>query len=339
MHVAALHFGGQMPSLRAIRTSRSLTFIDLSSLTSIPARALAEAEYGLRPLSHDERGTLAFVLGMRATDIAVPVQAASARTRVGLAANIPGAPALVAAALAATLATATIQGGMPQISLPQQMPRTALAAVSLAQGSAGVLSSVSAGSAKHAATAINQANLASLTEHAAAPIEPIAPALLLAPAPIEPAPAFQMTAAGPAGCPVQPITGRTVLTQGYGVGSHAPTQIWGAVDLAVDGDDDGYANPDATWYSPVVATHAGVVRVDLDSYPAGNHVWVNDRASSWRTGYSHLAIVTVLSGQYVRSGEVIGMIGSTGEASGPHLDYQVWNGEVNVDPIALIGCG
>jgi murein DD-endopeptidase MepM/ murein hydrolase activator NlpD len=328
-----------MPSLRAIRTSRSLTFVDLSSLTSIPARTLAEAEYGLRPLSHDERGRLAFILGMRAADIAVPLQQTSARAVGNTATAIPGAPTLVAAALVATLATAAIQGGLPQMILPQPLSRAALAAPAPQQGSAGALRDLAINPAKAAAAEIYGANLATLATRAATPVEPLAPALLLAPAPAEPAPAFRMTAAGPAGCPTQPTKGRTVLTQGYGVGSHAPAEIWGAVDLAVDGDGDGYADPDATWYIPVVATHDGVIRVDLDSYPAGNHVWVSDRASPWRTGYSHLAVVTVISGQYVRAGTVIGMVGSTGEASGPHLDYQVWNGEVNVDPTALIGCG
>jgi murein DD-endopeptidase MepM/ murein hydrolase activator NlpD len=326
-----------MSSLRAIRTSRSLTFIDLSSLTSIPARAIAEAEYGLRPLSHDERGRLAFVLGLRAADITVPMQPADTRA-IARPATIPGAPALVAAALAATLATAAIQGGMPHINLPQTMPPAALAAPAPIRGSTGTLSDLAASSAKDAAAAISQTNLRTLVKHATAPVEPIAPALLIAPAPPAPAPLFQMTASGPAGCPVQPTNGRVVITQGYGVGSHAPAELWGAVDLAVDGDGDGYAEPGATWYAPVVASHNGVIRVDLDSYPAGNHVWVNDRASPWRTGYSHLAIVTVVSGQYVSAGEVIGMIGSTGESIGPHLDYQVWNGEVNVDPTALIGC-
>lgn len=128
-----------------------------------------------------------------------------------------------------------------------------------------------------------------------------------------------------------------VITQGYGVGSHAPVEVWGAVDLAVDGDGDGYADPGATWYTPVVATHAGVVEVELESYPAGNHVWVRDEASGWRTGYSHLALVTVISGQQVRPGEVIGMVGSSGVSSGPHLDYQVWRGETNIDPTGLVG--
>ncbi|MEI7769861.1 MAG: M23 family metallopeptidase [Chloroflexales bacterium] len=323
-----------MAPLRTIRTSRSLTFIDLSSLTSIPARTLAEAEYGLRPLSHDERGRLAFVLGMRATEISVPLQPASARTIARMVPALPDAPALVAAALAATLATAAMQGGVPQISLPQPAPRAAPAPIQT-----GAQGDLAATTGNKAAAAISEARLATLAERAAAPIEPIAPTLFLAPTPAEPTPIFLMTAAGPTGCPVQPTSGHTVLTQGYGVGSHAPAEIWGAVDLAIDSDGDGYAEPGATWYTPVVATHAGVVRVDLDSYPAGNHVWVSDRASPWRTGYSHLAIVTVISGQHVRAGEVIGMVGSTGESSGPHLDYQVWNGEVNVDPTKLVGCG
>src|SRR5690349_15384025 len=43
----------------------------------------------------------------------------------------------------------------------------------------------------------------------------------------------------------------TVMTQGYGVGSHAPANIWGAVDLAIDGDGDGQADPKGTLGMPV----------------------------------------------------------------------------------------
>src|SRR6266496_1906785 len=53
----------------------------------------------------------------------------------------------------------------------------------------------------------------------------------------------------------------TVMTQGYGVGSHAPANIWGAVDLAIDGDGDGQADPNGTAGAPVYATHAGVVHL------------------------------------------------------------------------------
>jgi murein DD-endopeptidase MepM/ murein hydrolase activator NlpD len=129
-----------------------------------------------------------------------------------------------------------------------------------------------------------------------------------------------------------------VITQGYGVGTHAPAHVWGAVDLAVDGNGDGIAEPGSSWYTPIVATHNGVVRVTLDSYPAGHHVWVMAPDGIWRTGYAHLAVVTVIDGQYVQAGDVIGLMGNTGFASGPHLDYQVWRGDENIDPTTLVGC-
>ncbi|NTU84383.1 MAG: M23 family metallopeptidase [Chloroflexales bacterium] len=151
-------------------------------------------------------------------------------------------------------------------------------------------------------------------------------------------PAFTLSEQGPLGCPVKPARGAVVMTQGYGVGTHAPAEIWGAIDLAVDGDGDGYAEVASSWYVPIVATHDGTVTVSLDSDPAGNNVSISEPGGVWRTSYSHLALVTVVSGQFVRAGEQIGLMGSTGKASGPHLDYQVWRGGVNIDPTALVGC-
>ncbi|MCS6880643.1 MAG: peptidoglycan DD-metalloendopeptidase family protein [Oscillochloridaceae bacterium] len=127
----------------------------------------------------------------------------------------------------------------------------------------------------------------------------------------------------------------TVVTQGYGVGTHAPAEVWGAIDLALDGDGDGRADPEGTWERPVYATHSGVVTVTANSHPGGNHVWVTNAA--YRTGYAHLASFAVSDGQEVRRGDLIGYIGSTGMSSGPHLDYQVWVRQdarwVNVNPL------
>jgi murein DD-endopeptidase MepM/ murein hydrolase activator NlpD len=123
----------------------------------------------------------------------------------------------------------------------------------------------------------------------------------------------------------------TVMTQGYGVGSHAPANIWGAVDLAVDGNGDGQADPEGTQNRPVYATHAGVVHLASNTWPAGNHIWVE--GVHFKTGYSHLKAFAVQDGQEVRRGDLIGYVGSTGESSGPHLDYQVWQDGVNVNPL------
>ncbi len=129
--------------------------------------------------------------------------------------------------------------------------------------------------------------------------------------------------------------GNAVMTQGYGVGSHAPAAVWGAVDLALDGDGDGAADPEGSWGQPIYATHAGTIKVTANSWPAGNHVWVSNQR--YRTGYAHLQEFAVSSGDSVERGDLLGYMGSTGMSSGPHLDYQVWKRQgdnwVNVNPL------
>lgn len=140
----------------------------------------------------------------------------------------------------------------------------------------------------------------------------------------------------PSGNPLR--AANTVITQGYGVGTHAPASVWGAIDLALDGDGDGKADPEGTWNQPVYATHAGRVTLTRDSWPAGNHIWVTNE--QYRTGYAHLAGFAVSDGQWVNPGDLIGYIGSTGMSSGPHLDYQVWvwrDGQwVNQNPLDYV---
>lgn len=146
----------------------------------------------------------------------------------------------------------------------------------------------------------------------------------------------------PQGNPLQ--ASNAVMTQGYGVGSHAPADVWGGVDLAIDGNGDGAADPDGSWDHPVYATHAGVVKATPNSHPAGNHIWVSN--DEYRTGYAHLSSFAVSDGQQVGRGDLIGYVGSTGQSSGPHLHYDTWVFEggawLNVNPLefgALDGAG
>jgi murein DD-endopeptidase MepM/ murein hydrolase activator NlpD len=53
--------------------------------------------------------------------------------------------------------------------------------------------------------------------------------------------------------------------------------------------------------------------------------------------YRHCSVVLKKSGSFVRAGEVIGMIGNTGEqSSGPHLHFELWKNGTPVNPRALI---
>jgi murein DD-endopeptidase MepM/ murein hydrolase activator NlpD len=115
------------------------------------------------------------------------------------------------------------------------------------------------------------------------------------------------------------------------VGSHAPAETWGGIDIAIDGNGDGDADPHGSQGAPVYATMHGVVKVTPNSVPAGNHIWVT--GDQYKTGYAHLSAFAVETGQVVDRGALIGYIGSTGRSSGPHLHYDVWKDGVNQNPL------
>ncbi len=56
-------------------------------------------------------------------------------------------------------------------------------------------------------------------------------------------------------------------------------------------------------------------------------------AYGFRTMYAHLSRVKVRAGQWVRSGDVVGYVGSTGRSTGPHVHYEVWRYSKRENPI------
>jgi murein DD-endopeptidase MepM/ murein hydrolase activator NlpD len=54
------------------------------------------------------------------------------------------------------------------------------------------------------------------------------------------------------------------------------------------------------------------------------------------TLYGHLSQLAVTAGQKVATGQVIGLSGSTGNSTGPHLHFEVRHGQTPVDPLPLI---
>jgi hypothetical protein len=135
----------------------------------------------------------------------------------------------------------------------------------------------------------------------------------------------------PVGSPLWDGKLKVVMTQGYDVGSHAPAAVWGGVDLGIDSDGDGFGNPEASNGSKIYATMDGVVHIDPNSWPAGNFVTV--KGVQYTTRYAHLSKFAVEEGQTVTRGSVIGYVGMTGQANGPHLHYEVWKQGANVNPL------
>jgi murein DD-endopeptidase MepM/ murein hydrolase activator NlpD len=57
-----------------------------------------------------------------------------------------------------------------------------------------------------------------------------------------------------------------------------------------------------------------------------------DHGHDVETIYGHLSAIAVVAGQHVIRGQVIGYVGQTGRATGPHLHYEVRVHNVPVNP-------
>ena len=87
---------------------------------------------------------------------------------------------------------------------------------------------------------------------------------------------------------------------------------------------------------PVRAAGRGVVALVGDFYLAGHAVYLN-HGGGLVTGYFHLSRVNVAAGDTVARGQVIGRIGQSGRATGPHLHWIARYGAITVDPMSLLG--
>jgi murein DD-endopeptidase MepM/ murein hydrolase activator NlpD len=92
-----------------------------------------------------------------------------------------------------------------------------------------------------------------------------------------------------------------------------------------------YAAPYGT---PITTTAAGVVEQTGFTTGNGNFVKVKHNGT-YSTQYLHMSRILVRRGQHVTQGQIIGRVGSTGLATGPHVCYRFWKNGVQVDALRL----
>ncbi len=93
-----------------------------------------------------------------------------------------------------------------------------------------------------------------------------------------------------------------------------------AIDIAAQLGDAAFAADAGT------AVYAG-----WNTWGYGNMI-VLDHGNGWQSLYAHLDQVNVNCGQSVGQGEIIGLLGSTGNSTGPHLHFELMHttyGKVN----------
>ena len=80
--------------------------------------------------------------------------------------------------------------------------------------------------------------------------------------------------------------------------------------------------------TPVLAAGTGlVIFAGWRNNGGGYVVWVSHGSGIYTT-YNHLSAVLVGTGQHVSRGQIVGRVGMTGWATGPHLHFEVWRGGV-----------
>jgi murein DD-endopeptidase MepM/ murein hydrolase activator NlpD len=86
--------------------------------------------------------------------------------------------------------------------------------------------------------------------------------------------------------------------------------------------------------TPVAALADGTVAIAEDLFFTGNAVFV-DHGNGLVSMYFHLSEVSVQAGQDVKKGETLGLVGTTGRATGPHLHLGIRWHDARIDPQPL----
>lgn len=113
------------------------------------------------------------------------------------------------------------------------------------------------------------------------------------------------------------------------------TSAFGMRDHPLFGDERPHSGIDVAGSagSEVLAADSGTVAVATYSSSYGNYVTIYHSNGDY-TLYAHMSSLAVSAGQSVTQGDVIGYVGSTGWATGPHLHFEIRVNGSTVDPLS-----
>jgi len=87
--------------------------------------------------------------------------------------------------------------------------------------------------------------------------------------------------------------------------------------------------------APVLAAMSGKVITTGVSRIYGNYVII-DHGNGYQTLYAHLSKIIAVKGQWVSQGTRIGLVGSTGYSTGPHLHFTVYKKGQLINPMTVL---
>jgi len=87
--------------------------------------------------------------------------------------------------------------------------------------------------------------------------------------------------------------------------------------------------------TPILAAMSGKVTTTGINRVYGNYVII-DHGNGYQTLYAHMSKIIASKGQWVSQGTRIGLVGSTGYSTGPHLHFTVYKKGKLVDPMTVL---
>jgi len=114
------------------------------------------------------------------------------------------------------------------------------------------------------------------------------------------------------------------MSSDYGIRKHPIYGFWRmhhGIDFVAPSGTSIYSTADGVIYK---------VRKSRHGY--GNQVIIK-HSNDYKTRYAHLDNITVIKGQHINKGHIIGTLGTSGLSTGPHLHYEILSNGKNIDPM------
>lgn len=126
---------------------------------------------------------------------------------------------------------------------------------------------------------------------------------------------------------IWPLTGR--ISGRFGsqrIYRGEPGSYHSGIDIATGGSGD-----------PFVAPASGVVTLAVEGFSLEGNLLIIDHGAGLNSAFLHLSQIDVEEGDRVEQGQVLGRIGSSGRATGPHLHWSLKWHLTRLDPILFTG--
>lgn len=122
-----------------------------------------------------------------------------------------------------------------------------------------------------------------------------------------------------------PVPGIYNMSRGFGTQPNG--EFHRAIDIAQKGVILG---------KPIIAADHGTVVIATYGHSSyGNYIRI-DHGNGFQTLYAHCLSLSVSPKQVVSAGEPIGYVGSTGNSTGPHLHFEVFENGSLIDPLTVL---